>query len=398
MTNSIENKAYFRMKSSSSVHTKSAHYKFLNLKTYEIQQEHQQKNANKKEEIPMVAKYRNIFIGIGIAIAVFLGMKYLLPFIGPFLIAYIIVRILNPIVKKLQKRIKLKKELLATILLSIFSIIFIIAIYFLCVQLLEQIKSFVANMDGYEKSLKLILGDCCQMLENTLGIHAEDIENFVYQNISLMVDRIQIYVVPDMFNNSIKYLLGLIKAAGLFFALFVSVILFLKDYDEIQEKLKKFDLYRHTATVLNRLWGMGGAYLKAQLLIMSIITVMCVAGLWVSGYPYALLLGLLIGLTDALPFIGTGTILIPWALICLIQGDFIHAAAYATLFFLTNTTREFLEPKMIGKKLGVYPIVIAVTVYAGICIYGVAGVILGPLTMLAIVEIYKETMRSSSKE
>lgn len=56
------------------------------------------------------AKYKEVLIVIGIAIAVFIGMKYLLPFVAPFFIAYIIVRILNPFVKRLQRRIKIKKE------------------------------------------------------------------------------------------------------------------------------------------------------------------------------------------------------------------------------------------------------------------------------------------------
>ena len=338
-------------------------------------------------------KYKEVLIVIGIAIAVFVGMKYLLPFVAPFFIAYIIVRILNPFVKRLQRRIKIKKEWLAAVVLGFFSILLIGGLYYLTIQLFAQIKAIVSNLDSYEKEFRLKLGNCCSAMEQTLGIQAEAIEDFVYQNIQVMTDRLQVYIVPDMFNYSLQYLLGFVKAAGLFFALFVSVLLLLMDYDEIHDKLKKFELYRRTATVLNRLWGLGGAYFKAQLIIMSIVSVICVAGLWVIRYPYALLVGLLIGVSDALPFIGTGTILIPWALVCALQGDFVHAAAYATLFFVANTTREFLEPKMIGKKLGVYPIVIAVAVYAGICIYGVAGVILGPLTLLAIVEIYKEIKR-----
>lgn len=346
----------------------------------------------------ILEKYKDVLIVIGITLAVFAGMKYLLPFVTPFFIAYILVRLLNPFVKRLHKKLKIKKEWLAAIVLALVSILILAGVYFLAVQLLAQIKGVVANMDSYQKDFQVVIGDCCSMLERMLGIRAETIEKFIDTNIQMMTDRIQIYIVPDMFNRSFQYLIGIVKVTGLFFAFFVSVILLLKDYDEIHDKLKKYELYRRTATVLNRLWGLGGAYLKAQLSIMCIITVICVAGLWITGYPYFLLVGLIIGISDVLPFIGTGTILVPWAIFCAISGDFVHAAAYATLFFVANTTREFMEPKLIGKKLGVYPIVIALTVYAGICIYGLPGVVLGPLTLLAIVEITKEIHRPSPEQ
>ena len=103
---------------------------------------------------------------------------------------------------------------------------------------------------------------------------------------------------------------------------------------------------------------------------------------------------ILIGFLDALPFIGTGTILLPWAALELFRGDFFHAAAYLTFFLITNSTRDFLEPRLLGEKLGVYPIVIAVVVYVGICIFGPAGVLLGPLMLLVIREVIREWLEA----
>ena len=78
----------------------------------------------------------------------------------------------------------------------------------------------------------------------------------------------------------------------------------------------------------------GGSVASAQLLIMAAVMAECVAGLWVLQNSYALLVGILIGFLDALPFIGTGTILLPWAALELFRGDFFHAAAYLTSFSL----------------------------------------------------------------
>ena len=146
-----------------------------------------------------------------------------------------------------------------------------------------------------------------------------------------------------------------------------------------------------------RIWEMGGAYLKAQLIIMGCVIVICVAGLWILKNPYALLIGTVIGLLDVLPFIGTGTILIPWAVISLFTKKFFHAAAYVVLFLIANTTREFLEPKLIGKSLGLYPIAILISVYVGLYLFGPAGVIEGPASVLLIMEIEREAQAYEQK-
>ena len=135
--------------------------------------------------------------------------------------------------------------------------------------------------------------------------------------------------------------------------------------------------------------------MKAQGIIILVVMVLCTAGLWALGNPYFLLLGIVIGLMDALPFIGTGTVLLPMAVFLLFRGNIRLAVGYAGLFLLTYIVREFLEPRMLGAKLGIYPFVMVVVVYAGLYLYGTAGVILGPVTLLTVKEIYREIMKVS---
>jgi predicted PurR-regulated permease PerM len=126
------------------------------------------------------------------------------------------------------------------------------------------------------------------------------------------------------------------------------------------------------------------------MIIILIIIALCMAGLWILGNPYFLVLGIVIGLLDALPFIGTGTVLVPIAVYLLFQSELKRAAGYLFLFLLTYFAREFLEPRLIGEKLGIYPIVMVIVVYAGLYLYGVTGVVLGPVSLLLILEIWKE--------
>ena len=172
--------------------------------------------------------------------------------------------------------------------------------------------------------------------------------------------------------------------------LFVAVILLMRDYDEMKEKLEQYSIYQHFHRITGRMWKQGGMYMKAQASIIGIVILICTLGLWALGNPYFLLLGIVIGLMDALPFIGTGTVLIPMAVFFLFRRQFRLAACYLGLFLLTYIVREFLEPRMIGARLGIYPFVMIVVVYAGIYLYGAAGVIWGPVTLLTVMEIWRE--------
>lgn len=126
----------------------------------------------------------------------------------------------------------------------------------------------------------------------------------------------------------------------------------------------------------------GGTYLKAQLIILALISGVCIAGLFLTGNSYAILAGVLIGMSDALPFIGTGLVFIPWLIIDLFRGKYFAAVIYGILFILSTFIREFMEPRLMGRGLGVHPLAVIISIYAGLKIYGTAGVILGPLSWI----------------
>ncbi len=348
-------------------------------------------------EIRPVLDKKKLLRVTGITLAVYAGMKYLLPLVIPFLAAAILVKMVRPLLEKLHSALKIKKEWIFVFLLTVFSTAVLLLGYFLAAKLLEQFRAFVQNFDFYYQNFRYFVDDCCEGLERSLGLHVSDVKNFVYTNIGKIQDQVESSVIPAVVGNSVGYMMELIKAAGAFFLVFISAVLWMKDYPKIKEKISHKPLYQAAVRVEQRIWGMAGAYIKAQLTIMGLVILICVAGLWVLKNPYALLIGTVIGILDVLPFIGTGTILIPWALISLLSKNFFHAAAYMTIFFIANTTREFLEPKLIGKSLGIYPIVILLAVYAGLYLFGPPGVIEGPASLLLIMEIEHEIEESSAR-
>ncbi|MCD7736584.1 MAG: AI-2E family transporter [Lachnospiraceae bacterium] len=326
----------------------------------------------------------------GITLAVYMGMKFLLPYVIPFLIAYLLVRLLNPATEKICRRLVWKKEVIVSVLLTALLVLGCFLIYLFYGMLTGQIRRIAMNFDYYSHCVCGFIDNCCLMVESHFGINVESVKAFIYTEIETATEQVRVYIVPEVVNYSVRYIKKLAHAGMFVLMLFVAIVLLIKDYDEIRERLGEYQLYRHFHNITERMWKHGGMYLKAQCMIIGVVIVLCTVALWLLGNPFFLVLGIVIGLLDALPFIGTGTVLIPMAVYQLFQKRFRLAFCYVGLFLLTYIVREFLEPRLIGKKLGIYPIVMLIVVYAGLYLFGTAGVVLGPVALLLIMEIWRE--------
>ena len=125
-------------------------------------------------------------------------------------------------------------------------------------------------------------------------------------------------------------------------------------------------------------------YFRVQLIIMSINIVVCSTAFLMIGNPYAILLGVLTGIIDALPIFGTGTVLIPWAVGSLLFGHVKNAVILVVLYIVTYFVREIMESKCMGDRMGIAPFTMLAVIYIGILVYGVVGFILGPISYCII--------------
>ena len=103
------------------------------------------------------------------------------------------------------------------------------------------------------------------------------------------------------------------------------------------------------------------------------------SGKGMSLFTAAVLLGMLIGVADVLPVIGAGLFLNTWAIGALIIGDYYTALGLFIIYLVTVTVRQIIEPRIVGKQLGLYPLVTMMSMFAGFQIMGTLGLIAGPL-------------------
>ena len=130
-----------------------------------------------------------------------------------------------------------------------------------------------------------------------------------------------------------------------------------------------------------------GGWLTAQLKLMSVTFCILAAGLTLLRIPRSLLWAFVIALVDALPVFGTGTVLIPWALVCFLQGNRVLALGIAGPYATAALTRSILEPKLLGRHLGLDPLATLAALYIGCRLWGIAGMIAAPMITVALLQL-----------
>lgn len=187
-----------------------------------------------------------------------------------------------------------------------------------------------------------------------------------------------------MLSGSLQYLKKVALLGGFLVTFIIAAVLLAKDYDRIMNNLLDREEFHVLLEVICGIIRYIATFVKAQVVIMSVISVAAGLVLSISGIRHGVLWGMLAGLLDALPFIGTGIVLMPLAFTQLFQGNYGSAVVCLVLYGGCVFLREMLEPRLIGKRMGVSPIAVLAAVYAGIRLFGVWGIIKGPLGFVII--------------
>lgn len=348
-----------------------------------------------KKGVVLVMEFREVmnertrlFIRLAVVtLGVYLSFRFILPLILPFIFAYFLAWVVRPSTEFLYKKAKIPRIIGGSI--SLLVLVFIVGsgLVYLGNLLIKQAVSFARNIPIYLNILAGKLDNICSSCDEILGLSVGSAREAVDDNILNMVDKVKTDVIPGMTAKTLNLSIKIIAFAGVILLILVSAVLIVKEIPEIKQKYENTNLYIDISKVTVRLADAGIAYMRAQLLIMVFVAVCCVTGLVLIGNEYALLIGILIAILDALPLIGSGMILIPWTIIMLINGNIFAAAVLITVYLLSQIIREVAEPKLIGNKIGIRPLYTLISMFIGLKLFGAAGFILGPIGLIIIIAI-----------
>lgn len=349
------------------------------------------KNGGDITLIKMNQKIRFLITVTVTTVAVYLAMKYLLPLIIPFLIAYMIAIIISPLVSWLHVKLKIKRGLAAGIIILLFFALMALTGNLVVRKFMDQLQFLLEKWSYYQEYFHCKLDSVCCNMEMKFGLQDGTILNVVYDNLDYFLNNGKSRIISLLMSFSFPLFVDMIKIVGITIIIGVMAVLCAKDMELIKIWKDNFLFSKELKLITTKLSIVGIAFLKAQFIIMIMTMVVSVIGLKFLGNRYSLLLGITIGLLDAFPLIGTGLIYIPWSVFYMINGDFTKAAMIFTIYLICYLVREYLEPRLVGEKAGIPPLISIISMYIGYQLFGIIGFIIGPIGYIIIYEVIKET-------
>ncbi len=335
------------------------------------------------------AKIKEYLILSAVIIGVYIGFKYLSPLVTPFLFAFAFISLLHPFLDKAYENFHIKKSFLAAGILLLLCLLVGAGLWGLIVLIFRKVGELFGQIDLFEEKFCIFVSSCCNGIEKRFGVDGAGIETYIMDRVYIFIDNLQIEIVPKLMNESLGYVKNIVGIVSFLVIMIIASVLLAKDYRQIMKILHKRKELKCVIEIGKKVFFHVGTFLKAQVIILFVIGVICTITLLVSGIEGGLFLGIFIGFMDMLPFIGTGIVLMPLAFWQVINGYYAKAVICVLLYVVCAITREFLEPKLIGEKVGVLPIGILFSVYVGVKLFGVFGIIKGPLALMTIFEVYR---------
>ncbi len=314
---------------------------------------------------------------------------YFVALMMPFIIAFIISTLAYPIKKRILK-VRLGNAF-SSILALIIIFVIIIALFYGLGMIIKSNGGYIAN------GIRDIISAVDRGLENLNQTVKEHYPKFSNTEFDTSFKKI----ISSISENSVtigKYIFSYAKdlpKAGLYIIITIIASFFtIIEYEKIIALFKKII---HDLPILKSIIdslkssvfiGMK-SWFKAQLIIILFSSIICSVGLLLSGYGYWLLLGIIIAIADALPIIGSGAFLVPISLYNIITGNFYVAIIIFITYILVIITRQMVEPRIVGKSLGINPLLTLIAIYLGFKFGSLLGVFIAIFLLVIIVSLYK---------
>ena len=352
-----------------------------------------------KEDLGDTRPYWKVLVSLVFSLTatvlfIYVGIKAIFYFM-PFVIGWILSVIAGPLVTFLEKKLKIMKRLGSAITIILVLALCIGLIYLIISQIWEEISVLIRNFPSMYHDLERGLSQIGAQGNTLFERFPEQILNSwatlmnkLDDTASSLIGRIgepTIEVAGNVAKRIPSVLIGTIVA-------FVSAYFFIADKENLGEWVKKVVPKSITSRLLlvgeNLKYAMGG-YFKAQFKIMGVVFAILLVGFTLMQIRFSILLAIAIAFLDFLPFFGTGTALIPWAIYKFLVGDYKMVAALVILYGVTQLVRQLIQPKLVGDSMGLNPLYTLFLLYLGYRVGSVLGMIFAVPIGLILLNLYQ---------
>ena len=333
---------------------------------------------------------KKIGIILAAAAVLWLSGRYLLPVIFPFVIGSVIAVTAEPGVALLSQRMKWRRFPAVLVCVTITLVLLASLVWLVgaaAVRELTQIARYIPQVEQTVEQGMVVLED---FLVTAADRAPDSIRPFLIQTVtgtfadSTALLEQAVNKLPSMAAGVIGKLSkgALTVGTGILSGYMICVRL-----PRIREQIRRLmpqSWAEKTLPALHRVKSTFFGWLRAQLKLMSVTWLVLAIGLTVLRIPYGFLWAVLVALVDAVPVLGTGTILIPWAVVSFLQGNSQLGGGLMAVYGIASLVRSIMEPRLVGKSLGLDPLLSLIAVYIGFRLWGFLGIILAPVSAALI--------------
>jgi sporulation integral membrane protein YtvI len=324
---------------------------------------------------------------------------YTIPILTPFLIAWLFAYILKPLVQFFNLKLRFPRWLatLVSLLICILTTALLGTLLVLGIIIeINQLTDFLQkNYEDWRSGFfQLIHSTYLQNIyQNITSFYDQNpsLQETINKNISMTTSTLAEFsqsVISFILSTIIRFLTSLTGILVFIIVCLLATFFITKDWPQYKERFttwlpqKVQGIYFVIKIDLQKaLFG----YLRAQFILISLTAVFVITGLFILQVKYAILIGLLVGFVDLLPYLGTGAIMVPWILVVFFfQGDIYLGVGLSILYAIIVIVRQIIEPKILASSIGMNPLLILFSMFAGLQIFNFIGLFLGPVIVVMI--------------
>ncbi len=332
------------------------------------------------------------FVGLAVVVA-WAFLRYLLPVLMPFLLAALLALAAEPLVMVLHSRLRLPRGAAAAIGVTVALLIAVLLLASLFALLIRQIGSLAGVLPDLEDAAMNGLGALEQWSlemaqkapDGIRSVVSHSISN-MFSNSSALLDR----VMERLLALASVVLKGLPDSAlGLGTWVLASFMISAR-LPKIKSRISSWIPEAWQQTYIPRLHAVRssfGGWLLAQGKLLGVTFLVLTAGFFLLRIDHPVLWAAVTCIVDVLPVLGTGTVLIPWGIVCFLQGDTLRAVGLLGIYGVVALLRSVLEPRLVGKQLGLDPLTTLLAIYAGYRFWGLLGMVFAPILAALTVQI-----------
>ena len=315
----------------------------------------------------------------GASVVTFIALRYLFLPLLPFLIAWVVAMVMRPAAVFISKKTRLPQKAVSAVLAAITILVGLSAVVGIGIWGISAAWRFLSDFATDER-----LFDFLERIANPISTIFGDSEGAA---------RLEEYL-GDTLKGAISSILSTLvdiltsvatRIPGVLFFILVTLIAaiyFSIDIERINAAVLRI-LPKRVGCALVRLkesfLHIGVRYIRSYLILMSITFAIMLVGFLIMRVKNALFLALIISLLDILPLIGVGTVILPWGIFQILFGSVAQGIGLVVILIVHEVVRQFAEPKIVGKSLGLHPIISLVLLYVGYSLFGFAGLLLTPV-------------------